>query len=363
MDSQLHRLAAHSTPKELYVVCTHESIDSLSDGKTPLYYATYFRNARNVRYLVDNGADVNLSRPLYVAVLNSDAKCLSLLLKGYPSLDFDVEYLGTQVPFHHLVSISKRGMINVVVRHLVKTNRMTTEIANTYLMRYVASNKLEIIVDLLDLGIYRHRMDIPKASSLTIATAFFVTGVKTILPEHTTPYFNRAVKSSDCESMEIMIAQYPHLARHILVNFRDVLKSGKSYEFMLMSMASSDIAALKNFASSVISEIMSARGHEMYDVDHVNVSFHGEEGAQRIRERAIARLYDIGKLERLLRLTCIYANVRYGTRSRIVMGLPTLSDMSFFHIRLLDQRERLESLHRRIQSARGQDTWELVFTT
>lgn len=364
MNSQIHRLAAHSTPKELHGACTHDSIDSLSDGKTPLYYATYFRNARNVRYLVNNGADVNLSRPLYVAVLNGDAKCLSLLLNGNnPSLDFEVEYIGTRVSFHHLISIAKRRMINVVLRHLVKTDRMTTEIANMYLMRCIVSNKLEIIVNLLDLGIYRHRTDIPNVSSLTIATALFVTYVRLLLSEDAFTYLNRAVKSSDCKSMEIMLTQFPHLARHILVNFRDVIKSGKSYDFMLLFMASSDINILKTLAASVISEIMHAQAHEMYEVEHVNASFHGEEGAQRIRERAIARLHDTNKLERLLRSSCIYANIRYGIQRKVVMSLPTLSDMAFFHIHLLDQKERLESLHRRIQIARDQDTWELIFTT
>lgn len=363
MDSQIHNLAAHSTPKELHPIVTCESIDSLSDGKTPLYYATYFRNVRNVRYLVDNGADVNLSRPLHVAVLNEDTKCLSLLLKGRPSLDFEVEHLGVQTPIHHLISISKRGMINAVIGYMVKTEKMTTEIADMYLMRYVESNNLEVTITLLDLGIYRHRTDIPRISSIVIATALFVTYVKTLSSGIAIPYLNRSVKFSDSEGMEIMLAQYPQFALHIIVHLRDVLKSGKSYEFMLMFIALSDINTLRNCVISVISDIMHARQQEEYELGYDNVPFYGEEEeAKRIHERTITRLHDISRLERLLQSTCVYANVRYGGRKQIIiMGLPKLSDVALFRIRILRQRERLESLRCKIEHARHQSSWELIF--
>lgn len=344
--------AARLNTGELHKIASQVSdIDVLSpEGFTALHIATMEGNVGNVKYLIKKrGANVNINPSIHHAIITNNHTLFSVLLKGKPSFDTTTIFLGNEVTVHDLAVIASSYIFFESVKYLVSSGQMTDSIAGRYLMKLVMTGDHDAVTSLIRLGIYRTHLN-----PGDITTAIFVTHSQ-IMAHNSLSFVHMIMRCGLVSSLEIILACYPHATKYFLQCFREAFASPDGEEMMKALVCTEE-------------NILESRNVLAYGTSRVPWAYELERG----RGKSARNLNGI---ERLIRVKCVSScNVHdlpdvtrrlirpnSPDRYKRTLRFPTLRDISFVHIQLIDHRERLIRLKQRIDLARSQGRWQLIF--
>lgn len=346
--------AARLKTGELHKIASQVSdIDVLSpEGFTALHIATMEGNVGNVKYLIKKrGANVNINPSIRHAIITDNHALFAALLKGKPSFGTTTIFLGNEVTVHDLVVIAPSYIFFESAKYLVSSDQMTDSIAGRYLMKFIMMRDYDAVTSLVRLGIYRTELD-----PGDITTAIFVTYTQ-LTAHNTLNFVHMIMRSGLVSSLEIILAchPHPHVAKYFLQCFREAFASPNGEEMMKLVVCAEE-------------NILESRGILAYGTSRVPWAYELE----RARSKSTRNLNGI---ERLIRVKCISScHVRdlpderrrllYNPppdRYKQALQFPTLRDISFIQLDLIDRRNRLNLLKQRIDLARSRGQWQLIF--
>jgi hypothetical protein len=158
-----------------YVENVNESCNDL-DRNTPLTLAVRCDRSDVVKFLLDNGADINVCKetPTYIALVNNNCGLFDLLLRYNPDIDLKgpppTNRLPSTNPNRTRCSVYRRAMdvryggvliLRSLVEHLISRDQMDTTVATDCFPKVVLTNDLVLIHTLLE---YKINMDVIDAT-------------------------------------------------------------------------------------------------------------------------------------------------------------------------------------------------------
>lgn len=315
--SPIHIIARDGSFESLVEIVRYVSDINVRDipfGGTPLMAAMVMDQHDKVKFLIEKGADVNITNvmgdsPSHIAVMNSFDSSFRLILKhATPNLDAKTMYLGRMTSVHDMIvsSDQKRDLYTPVIRYLLRTNCFIDELFGQYLLPLISKNDYDGIKDVFDTLEDNHMSTM---KTLALLTTYC------IRPE-TRSHMTDEIMSGNLET----------------VRFR-IVSSQSVYIFP--SPIVYEIVVLLHAAESSISR---RELREM--IDHETKNDHNED-----------TLRSLDKLSR-------FANALL--TSELDESLPTLHNIAFATMASIDESERIKSLRQRIIQARLTRNWKLL---